>query len=178
MADANEAPRNEIILKAEQRGVSSETIIRELRRGDDASAFRTLNEEWIARYFTLEEHDRKQLENPDAILGSGGHIYIAVSNGETIGCVALIPMRDGVYELSKMAITPRFQGRGIGRALLLHALAEARAIGARSLFLGSNTILAGAVRLYESVGFVPVPAEKAPTSPYARANVIMELDLG
>ena len=30
-------------------------IIREVKIGDDASAFRTLNEEWIVRFFSLEE---------------------------------------------------------------------------------------------------------------------------
>ena len=102
---------------------------------------------------------------------------MAVSGGETVGCVALIPMTDGVYELSKMAVAPRFQGRGIGRALLHHAVAEARAIGASSLFLGSNTILTSALKLYESAGFVHISSEKAPPSPYARANVFMELQL-
>jgi hypothetical protein len=37
--------------------------------------------------------------------------------------------------------------------LLRHATAQARSIGARSLFLGSNTRLKDAVHLCESVGF-------------------------
>jgi hypothetical protein len=35
--------------------------IRPLMRGEDATAFRTLNEEWITRYFTLEEKDIETL---------------------------------------------------------------------------------------------------------------------
>ena len=31
---------------------------------EDAAAFRSLNEEWIERYFRLEDKDRKNLENP------------------------------------------------------------------------------------------------------------------
>lgn len=157
--------------------VSSGFTIRELRSGDDATAFRTLNEEWISRFFTLEDKDREQLGNPSALLERGAHIYMAVRNGEEVGCVALIPMSDGVFELSKMAVAPSLRGLGLGRALLQRAIAEARALGASSLFLGSNTKLESAVRLYESAGFQHVPPGRLPKLAYARANVFMELDL-
>jgi N-acetylglutamate synthase-like GNAT family acetyltransferase len=86
-------------------------------------------------------------------------------------------MGNGVYELSKMAVSPAMRGRGIGRRLLEHTIAEARAIGATGLFLGSNSILKDAVHLYESLGFRHVPPEKLPEMHYARANVFMEMAL-
>jgi N-acetylglutamate synthase-like GNAT family acetyltransferase len=101
----------------------------------------------------------------------------AAATAEIVGCVALIPMGNGVYELSKMAVSPRLRGLGIGRTLLEHAIAQARAIGAQSLFLGSSTKLANAVHLYESVGFQHVPPERLPPMPYARADVFMKLSL-
>lgn len=152
--------------------------IRLLESNGDSSAFRTLNEEWITRYFVLEEKDREILDDPEnTILGRGGHILLAYAGGAAIGCVALIPMGNGVYELSKMAVSPALRGLGIGRKLLEHAIAQARVIGAKSLFLGSNTKLKNAVRLYESVGFSHVPPEKIPALPYTRANVFMEMRL-
>ena len=102
---------------------------------------------------------------------------MAYVGDETAGCVALIPMRDGIYEISKMAVSPHLRGRGIGRRLLQHAIAQARSIGARSLFLGSNTRLKDAVHLYESVGFRHVEPETLPPMPYSRADVFMELSL-
>ena len=153
--------------------------IRPLAPGDDATAFRTLNEEWITRYFTLEAKDREILNNPvHSILLKGGHIFMAYSGAEAVGCVALIPMQNGVYELSKMAVSPHLRGRGLGRRLLQHAIAQARSIGARSLFLGSNTRLKDAVHLYESVGFCHVKPETLPPKPYSRADVFMEMPLG
>jgi putative acetyltransferase len=152
--------------------------IRSLAPGDDATPFRTLNEEWITRYFTLEPKDRETLNDPvHSILLKGGHIFMAYAGAEAVGCVALIPMRDGVYEISKMAVSPHLRGRGIGRRLLQHAIAQARSIGARSLFLGSNTRLKDAVHLYESVGFRHVKPETLPPTPYSRADVFMELSL-
>jgi N-acetylglutamate synthase-like GNAT family acetyltransferase len=152
--------------------------IRSITSGDDATAFRTLNEEWITRYFTLEAKDRETLNDPaHSILLKGGHIFMAYTGSEAVGCVALIPMQDGVYELSKMAVSPHLRGRGVGRRLLQHAISQARSIGARSLFLGSNTRLKDAVHLYESVGFRHVKSETLPPMPYKRADVFMEMPL-
>ena len=144
----------------------------------DGVAFRTLNEEWITRYFVLEAKDREILENPEAeILGKGGHIFMVCADGEPVGCVALLPLGGGVYELSKMAISPHLRGFGIGRKLLHHVITAAKEIGAQSLFLGSSTKLPNAVHLYESAGFRHVPPDKIPPLPYTRANVFMAMEL-
>ena len=41
------------------------------------------------------------------------------------------------------------RGQGIGRLLLEHAIRQARTMGAKSVFLGSNARLVSAVHLYE-----------------------------
>jgi len=161
-----------------ETGTSPKIEFRPLRIGEDGTAFRTLNEEWISRYFVLEPKDRETLGDPEnTILRKGGRIFIAYANGQPVGCVALIPMGDGVYELSKMAVDPEMRGRGIGRRILEYAIGQAKALGASSLFLGSNSVLKNAVHLYESVGFRHVPPEKLPEMHYARADVFMEMPL-
>ena len=158
---------------------SAPTIdIRSLRPGQDGTAFRTLNEEWIKGLFTLEPHDTKVLSDPEGqVLAGGGHIFFVYRDETPVGCVALIAMGDGLYELSKMAVSPTMRGQGIGRRLLEHAVAEARRIGANALYLGSSTKLANAVHLYESIGFKHVPPETLPPAPYSRANVYMKMIL-
>jgi putative acetyltransferase len=144
----------------------------------DAEAFRELNEAWIARYFSLEEHDHIQLRDPEAnILQTGGQIVMAVMEGERVGCCALILVKPGVFEVAKMAVSERYRGQGIGRKLLEYTIAHARTLGAHTLELASNTKLANAVHLYEDVGFRHLPPERLEPSPYARANVFMELQL-
>ena len=152
--------------------------IRPFATAEDAIAFRTLNEEWITRYFTLEKSDRENLNDPEnKILRKGGQIFMVYLGQQAVGCVALVPIGNGVYELSKMAVSPELRGMGIGRRLLEHAVTEAKRMGAKSLFLGSNSKLENAVHLYEAVGFRHVPAESIPEMPYVRANVFMELPL-
>ena len=155
----------------------SELQIRPFRAGD-AAAFRQLNEQWIAKYFTIEEQDRKVLNDPENyVLGRGGQIFMAMSDGVPLGCCALIPVEPGVYELAKMSVSEESRGRGIGRKVLEYTIAQARELGARRLYLETNRVLENAIHLYESVGFRRLPPESVPASPYARSDVSMELHL-
>jgi putative acetyltransferase len=149
-----------------------------LFQADDADAFRDLNKAWIARYFKVEEQDLIQLNDPTGnILQPGGQIVMAIADGERIGCCALVFVKPGVFEVAKMAISERYRGQGIGRKLLEYTIAQAKKLGAHTLELASNTKLANAVHLYESVGFRHLPPERIEPSPYARANVFMELHI-
>jgi putative acetyltransferase len=151
-------------------------VIEPMASAADARAFRELNEEWITRLFTLEDADRALLNDPDAaIIAQGGQVLIARIGTDRVGCVALVPTGNGVYELSKMAVAPHLRNRGAGRTLILAAIQLAGRLGATSLFLGSSTRLPSAVHLYESVGFSHVPADRVGPMPYARADVFMEL---
>jgi len=148
-------------------------VIREFQPGDE-HAFRALNQEWIERYFRMEPPDLEVLSNPvTAILEPGGRIFLAVRDGQAIGCCALIRMEEGEYEVAKMAVSPAAQGGGIGRTLLAAVIEAARQAGVRRLFLETNHILTPAIHLYESLGFQHVVAEHP--SPYARSDVTMEL---
>jgi putative acetyltransferase len=155
----------------------SDIHIRPFQPGD-AAAFRALNEEWIARYFTLEERDHETLGQPEThILQPGGKIFMALRGSTPVGCCALIPSGDGVFELAKMAVSPELRGRGIGRQILAYVIKQARALGASSVFLGSSSKLQNAVHLYESFGFRHLRPEEVPPLPYNRADVFMALDL-
>lgn len=152
--------------------------ITSMQTQEEALAFKTLNEEWIARIFTIEEADRVVLDNPvEGIINRGGDVLIARDGDSIVGCVALVPTGAGVFELSKMSVTPEMRGRGYGRKIIHAAINHARGLGATSLFLGSSTKLPNAVHLYESVGFKHVPVEQIGPMPYVRADVFMDMDL-
>ena len=144
-----------------------------------ADAFRDLNLAWIEHYFGVEAKDREVLDNPGSnIIDKGGAILVAEDgDGTAVGCVGLVPVGDGVLELVKMAVADSSRRTGIGGMLVSSAIAEARRIGAKSLYLESNSRLEAALRLYERAGFRHLPAEEQPASPYARCNVYMRLEL-
>lgn len=154
---------------------TEEVLIRSFQPGDER-AFRSLNEQWIRQYFELEAKDEKTFADPQkVILEPGGHILFAVVDDRPVGCCALLRMGDGEFELSKLAVAPGHQGRGIGRRVLDAAIEKARSVEARRLYLETNHVLTPAIRLYESVGFRHLDPEHVTPSPYNRADVYMEL---
>jgi putative acetyltransferase len=147
---------------------------RQFEKGD-AEAFRTLNEQWIAKYFVLEEKDRLTLNDPQKyILNPGGHIYFATLDDEIVGCCALIANGPGSYEVAKMAVDESRRNHGIGKAMLAHVVDAARALGARRLTLETNSNLMNAIHVYKSLGFRHIDPSLVEPSPYKRADVFME----
>jgi DNA-binding MarR family transcriptional regulator len=137
------------------------------------SAFRQLNEEWITKYFRIEESDSKALDHPiEYIIDRGGYILMALYLNEPIGACALIRMDDGGFELAKMAVSPKAQGLGIGYLLGKACVDKAKAAGAWRVYLESNTMLKPAIQLYHKLGFRKTTGTP---SPYERSNIQMEL---
>lgn len=138
-----------------------------------APEFERLNVEWLEKYFVVEPIDHEVLRDPQrSILDHGGEILFAVQGGRTVGTCALKHHGDGVFELTKMAVTASAQGRGVGRMLLSGALERYRALGGTRLYLESHDKLLPALKLYESAGFRHAPRPASP-SVYARSNVYM-----
>lgn len=141
------------------------------------SAFAALNKEWISAYFEMEDADHKALSNPEEyILDKGGKIFVALYNNEPVGVCALVKMNGGEYdfELAKMAVSPKAQGKNIGWLLGQAAVREAKALGASKIYLESNTVLKPAINLYTKLGFQKITGH--PT-PYKRCNIQMGLAL-
>ncbi|MGA8271951.1 MAG: GNAT family N-acetyltransferase [Candidatus Sulfotelmatobacter sp.] len=156
---------------------AAEISIRPFQPGD-AAAFRRLNEAWITRFFRIEPKDEQVFSDPQGtILDLGGRILFATAGERCVGCCALIRTKDKEFEVAKMAVEPSHQGTGIGRRLLHATIEEGRSAGAQRLYLETNHVLTPAIRLYESVGFQHIDPNRITPSPYARADVFMELIL-
>lgn len=135
-------------------------------------AFARLNIEWLEKYFVVEPVDREVLSNPRrSIIEPGGTVLYARADGEVVGTVALKHAGDGVFELTKMAVTEHCQGQGIGRQLLRAAVDWFHEMQGKKLYLESNSSLAPALALYESAGFRH--ETQLNRSDYARADVYM-----
>jgi len=82
-------------------------------------------------------------------------ILVARWDGEVAGCVAM-HRYDDVCEMKRLYIRPQFRAHKIGRALALRIIDEARARGYRAMRLDTLPAMQGAMRLYESLGFVDI----------------------
>ncbi|MBS7230704.1 GNAT family N-acetyltransferase [Flavobacterium psychroterrae] len=133
---------------------------------------KTLNKEWLQKYFRVEEKDEIVLSNPqEEIIDKGGMIFYAKYNEEILGTVSLMKVDETTFELSKMAVSDKAQGLGIGNQLLVHCLAVAEENNIKKLFLYSNRILLPAIHLYEKFGFSEVSLGNVS---YERADIKME----
>jgi len=140
--------------------------------------FRELNREWIEKHFAMEPMDEAILADPRRrIIDRGGQIFFALQGKEVIGTCALLRHGADLFELSKMAVTEKAQGRQVGRRLAQTALEKAGALGARTVFLQTSPRLLAANNLYRSLGFTLDPGKDLPVTAYARPTITMRLDL-
>ena len=137
--------------------------------------FYDLNVAWLQKYFYVEPYDEKVLSNPEAfILNPGGFIFMAKYNNEIVGVVALINQIT-FFELSKMAVLPKYQGLKIGRKLMDYCVEFAKKQQWESITLYSHRSLETAINLYQKIGFKEIPVEK--DVHYKRADIKMHLEL-
>jgi ribosomal protein S18 acetylase RimI-like enzyme len=133
---------------------------------------KTLNLEWLHKYFKVEPKDEKVLSDPQGeIIDKGGMIFYARYNNKIVGTVSLLKIDNSTFELTKMAVSDGNQGLGIGKKLMEHCLNEAKEKGIQKLILYSNRKLLPAIHLYESFGFIEIPVEEGV---YERADIKME----
>lgn len=101
---------------------------------------------------------------------------MALADERPVGCCALLRLGPAEFELAKMAVLEEERGRGIGRRFLVYAIAQAKELGAKHLYLETNSKLANAIHLYESVGFNHLGRGQA-IPRHSIANVFMRMDL-
>ncbi len=141
-----------------------------------SNEFKTLNVEWLETFFVVEPYDELVLTNPvEEIIQPGGFIFMVALKGKIIGTFAFLKKGNGVFEFSKMAITPKERGKGYGNKIVQFVIRFAEQHHWDKLILYSSTILENSIHLYRKYGFIEVPID--PDIIYARGNIKMELDL-
>lgn len=80
-------------------------------------------------------------------------IAIALSDGNFAGYVTFFPDHDALH-LDAVAVLPEFTGQGIGKLLIAHAEASARAGGFKAVELYTNEMMLENLLMYPSLGYV------------------------
>ena len=115
------------------------------------------------------------LSNPEKyVIEPGGFIFFAKYNDKIVGVVSLINQKT-FFELSKMAVAPKYQGLKIGQKLMNYCLDFARKQGWGSITLYSHRSLIPAINLYKKMGFKEITVEE--NSHYKRSDIKMILQL-
>jgi ribosomal protein S18 acetylase RimI-like enzyme len=142
-----------------------------------AADFARLNYDWISKDYSIEDHDREILDDPENyIIRQKGQIFFALVGEQVAGTVALLEIDDVTYELGKMAVSPDFRGYNIGLKLMNACVEYSKKAGKKRIVLDSNTKQIAAINLYKKAGFQEIPLD--PQTPYRRSNIRMEKKLG
>ena len=96
-------------------------------------------------------------------------------NNEIAGTCAAIKTDKRTFELAKMGVTAKYQGRQIGKKLALTVIGFAVAKNAKSVFLETSSKLTAALNLYKKLGFEQVPNDHP--EKYKRCTIKMKLDV-
>jgi len=94
---------------------------------------------------------------PREVRPPAGRFFVVYLRGEPIGCGAVKHHPRAPAEIKRMWIAPAARGLGLGRRLLAHLEACALASGARVARIETSAVLAEALALYRSTGWVEVP---------------------
>jgi amino-acid N-acetyltransferase len=111
----------------------------------------------------------RMLERSHALLESTIHEFLILEtpDGQLAGCVGLHRMANDLAEVRGLAIHPSFQGRGLGRWLVLGAERMGRDWGLRRLFAWTYEQL-----FFEKCGYTRIPREETtlPTEIYGECQ--------
>lgn len=137
--------------------------------------FISLNKAWLEEYFYVEPHDIEAFEKlEEIILKPGGEIFFSLLGGEVVGTVAMQKLNDTTFELAKLAVDKKFQGKKLSNLLMDACIYFAKEKNAQKIMLMSSTKLDTALNLYRKYNFKEVPLDE---TDYDRADIQMELDL-
>lgn len=101
--------------------------------------------------------------------------------GYLVGDQADLPLPDlgpDDWEIKRVYLLGRFQGRGSGRALMERGIADARELGARRLLLGVYSENAQAISFYRHLGFAVCGTRRFRVGSRERDDLILGISLG
>lgn len=148
-------------------------------RPEFAPFFRSVNLEWLTRYFAVEPGDAAVLSDPEnEIVKKGGFVLFALYQDTVIGTCAMIKHGNGEWELVKMGVNEHYRRSGVGKKLIEAAIDRAKQSGATALVLFTHERLEAAVALYKRMGFRKAGKKNDPeTQRFERGGFRMQLSL-
>ena len=101
----------------------------------------------------FQDFDQELAELPGEYALPDGRLLLALEGTKIAGCVALRKISKETCEMKRLYVRTGFRGKGIGKALTVYIIEEARKIGYSRMQLDTVPSMKEAISLYHSLGF-------------------------
>jgi putative acetyltransferase len=108
--------------------------------------------------FCFQKFDEELAELPGKYAPPSGLLFLAMSEGQAVGCVALRKLEENICEMKRLYVRPQFRAQRTGRELAEAIIVAAREVGYGRMRLDTLASLKPAIALYESLGFQRIDA--------------------
>ncbi|MEX2105098.1 MAG: GNAT family N-acetyltransferase [Bacilli bacterium] len=82
-----------------------------------------------------------------------GQCFVAEVDDNIIGVYVLLRTRPETVEIVNIAVDENYQGKGIGKQLVIHAIQLAKLLGFKTIEIGTGNSGMGQLALYQKCGF-------------------------
>ncbi|MGK7951654.1 MAG: GNAT family N-acetyltransferase [Xenococcaceae cyanobacterium] len=82
-----------------------------------------------------------------------GLCHVAKIDSEIVGVFVIVQKSERLWEITNIAVAPKYQGQKIGKAILAHAISVAQNLGAREIEIGTGNSSLNQLAFYQKAGF-------------------------
>ena len=101
---------------------------------------------------TLRDYVENNVDELASSISPDGVFYLIKIKDEIVGMGALRKLKEGIGEIKRMYIKPKYQGKGLGKRMLQVLLDKGKEHGFFAIYLETGRFMTTAQYLYRSAG--------------------------